>query len=354
MINEWGVEVDGSFGSDPRAEIWRSRQSEREIWHDHGNYPRADSYNFYLSYHAMLVVAARLLQRMPVLYRHDWSENEWAEWLRRHLLTRDDGRWLADRRDPAPLLTRDWNQQNETEKWHLEISNIDFLDGILFGRKGKTCLTVFGSWDERDNRREESFHVSTALVSPAASQSLLNALTTCLNPYDFKLPDYEEDNMEFGTYPFELWGWIWRDYTSHGLDEHDPLAAQIDYPPYQIGQSIVDKLSLSADFEARKWFLPDTDVASLLCELWSTSRIGTNEDPFRQGKRLSASLAFLRNLCFSLECKLIIKVQVKRQYNRDYYMRNEDGVGQAPPHFGVYILSADGQLRDTKTNYQLR
>lgn len=354
VIREWCVEADGSFRNDPRAGLWRSPRNERETWHDHGSYPRADNYSFYLSYHAMFVVAARLLQKMPVVHRRDWCEDEWAEWLHRHLLTRNDRRWLADRRDPAPLLQRDWIHQKKTENWRSEITSIDFLDGILFERKGETWLNVFGSWKEGDSDREESFYVSTALVSPAASQSLLNALTTCTDPNDFKLPDYQEEHMEFEPYPFVLKGWVWREYTDRRLDEHDPHAGQIAFPPYQVGQSIVEQLDLSVDPEQREWSLPNTSKASILCELWSTNKPGQDEDPLRHGERLSASLAFLKNLCLILECELIFKVQINRRFKHKPYMRNEDETGYTPPYSKIYILSADGKLRDAKTHYQLR
>ncbi|MCP4614280.1 MAG: ATP-binding protein [Planctomycetes bacterium] len=353
IVNEWSVNTDGSYQSDPRAGLWRSGRNERETWHDHGTYPRTDNYSFYLSYHAMFVVAARLLEKIPVVHRRDWCEDEWAEWLHRHLLTRNDGQWLADRRDPAPLLRRDWIHQEQTKNWRSEITTVDFLDGVLFKRKGETWLNVFGSWEEGDRERAESFRISTALVSPVASQSLLNALTTCPNPYDFKLPDYQEEDMEFGSYPFVLKGWVWRGYTDNRLDEYDLYAGQIAFPPYQVGESIVEKLGLSVDSEQREWFLPNTDKASMLCELWSTSKPRPDEDPLRHGERLSASLAFLKNLCLILECELVFEVQINRQFKRKSYMRNEDEIGYTPPHNKVYILSADGKLRDTETHYQL-
>ena len=120
----------------------------------------------------MFVVANNLLKQMSIVHKHDWPEDEWAEWLHRHLLTRDDGRWLADRRDPAPLLQQDWVYQKKTENWLSDITKVEFLDGIVFERKGETWLNVFGSWEERDYDSKESFYVSTALVSQASSQSL--------------------------------------------------------------------------------------------------------------------------------------------------------------------------------------
>jgi len=354
VVKGWGIGNDGSYDGDPRVSLWRSSRNERETWHDHGSYPRADNYSFYLSYHAMFVVAAKLLQKMPIIHHKDWVEDEWADWLHRHLLTRKDGCWLADRRDPAPLLQRDWIHNKKTENWRSEITTIDFLGGILFERDGKTWMNVSGSWEEGDSEREESFYISSALVSPKASQSLLNALTTCLDPHDYKLPDYEEENMEFKSVPFVLKGWLWRSYTDNRLDEYDPFAAQIAFPPYQVGETIVEKLGLSVDTEQREWFLPNTNKGSLLCEIWSTNKPERDEEPLRRGQRISASLNFLKHLCLIFKSELILKVEISRQFRYKSYTRNEDKYGYKPPHSKIFILSADGKFRDTEKSYQLR
>ncbi len=354
VINEWHINFDGSFQSDPRAGLWRSSRNERETWHDHGSYPRTDNYGFYLSYHAMFVVAAKLLQKMPVVHSRDWHENEWAEWLHRHLLTRNDGRWLADRRDPSPLLRRGWTSQKNFENWRSDVTAVDFLDVILTKQNGETWLNVFGSWNDSDTDHEESVHVSTALVSPKASQSLLNALTAYSDPHDFKIPDDEETDMEFETLPFVLKGWIGQEYTDNRLDEYDPYASQIAFPPYQVGRSVVDRLSLSVDSEQREWFLPNMDKASVLCELWTTDKPKPDEDPYRHGKRMSASLTLLKSLCSILDCELVFKVQIERRFKQKPYRKNDDETGYAPPHFRIYIFSADGRLRDAETHYHLR
>ncbi len=356
ILDEWHVNEDGSFNSDPRVGLWSSTRNERETWHDHGSYPRTDNYSFYLSYHSMLTIASKLLQKMPVVKKRDWYEDEdqWIEWLHRHLLTRNDGRWLADRRDPAPLLRPNWIRQAKAENWRSEITTDDFLDTILFERQGETWLNVSGSWQEGYSERVEDLYVSTALVSPPASQSLLNALTTCSDPNDFKLPNYEENEMEFDLAPFILKGWIWRGYTGKRLDEYDPFAGEIAFPPYQVSDVIVEQLGMSVDTEQREWFLPSSDKASLICELWSINKPRPDEDPLRRGERLSASLDFLKKLCLIQKCQIIFNIQISRRFHYGSHARNEGDNGYNPPHSKIYILSADGKLRDTETHYQIR
>ena len=354
VYKDWHTKIDDEFIRDPRAKLWRSNRHERETWHSHSNYPRTEDYSFYISYHAMLVVGAKLLLEMPVVNRRNSHEEHWSDWLRRHSLTRPDGRWLADRRDPAPLERRAWLQTKKTDDWRWEMTLDDFLDGLLIQHNGETWLNIFGGWSDNDGEREESFYVSSALVSSETAGSLLTALFTCQSPRDFKLPDYEEEGMEFETNPFELRGWVKRGYRYDGVDESDPQAATIDYPPFEIGKDITDRLGLTHDLEHREWRLPDADKASLRCELWSAEKVTDREGPSRQGKRLSASLTFLQKLCSVLERELIMKVEIERQLRRSYYSRSDDEFKYTEPSCKLYLLSADGKLRDEKTSYQLR
>ena len=355
ILNEWKIKNDGSYVNDSRQKLWRRYdRNGRETWHSHFSYPRTDNYSFYLSYHSMLVVAAKLLNKMPVVHSEDWPEDDWAEWLNHHLITRNDGCWLADRRDPAPLEQRKWINDNKDENWRKEIWPTDFLDGILIERNGETWLNVFGSWEDGDNERKEDYYVSSALVLPESSQSLLHALTNCSNPYDFKLPDYQEEDMEIELYPFMLKGWIWRNDTSKRLDEFDPFAGQIYYPPYQIGKSIIEQLKLTADSELREWYMDNQGEPCLLCEIWSSNKSSINDERLRQGIKLSASLEFLKKLCQITDCELILEVQINRGFRNNHYRSNDDEEEYKPPYSKVYILSADGELRDEKTNYKLR
>jgi hypothetical protein len=354
IINELKADRDGSYTSDPRVELWQSTQNERETWHDHGSYPRTDNYSFYFSYHAMFIVAARLLEKMPVVRRRNWYEDEdqWLEWLHRHTLTRSDGRWLSDRRDPAPLARPQWTETPNDENWRSAISDQDFLDVLSFEREGNSWLNVYGYWSEGYSNREEKLHIATALVSRAGSQSLLNALTTCPDPHDFKIPEYEEERMEFDKEPFRLKGWIWSSNRSKRLDELDPFAADIAYPPYQLGESIIEKMGLLADSEQRRWFLHNTDRPQVVSEIWSTKKPRWDEDPMRHGERVSASLAFLQELCKNFQCNIIIDVEIERRYSETSYIRNENDNGYRPPRNKIFILTGDGKLRDTETYYQ--
>lgn len=354
VINEWNIEHDGGYKNDPRHSLWRSSSDQQGTYHSHGSYPRIDDYNFYLSYHAMFVAASKLLEKMPVFHSSDWYEDEWENWLHRHLLTRSDGYWLYDRRDPIPMSRRDWIYETKNSDWREQITNDDFLDGILGERDGEIWLNVFGSWDDGDSERKESYYITSSLVSVETAQSLLNALSTCSNYHDFKLPEYEEERMEINLEPFKLKGWVYQEEVSKCLDEFDPHSAKVDYPPYSIGGSIVEQMKLSSDLEKREWKLPEEENTSVVCEIWTPMYNNHEDDLVRHGNRLAASLSFLKKLCMEYQSDLIIEIQISRRFRQKSYMRGGESDEYKPPLSKVFIFSADGRLRDKETYYELR
>ncbi|MCQ8183489.1 hypothetical protein NP603_20425 [Methylomonas sp. SURF-1] len=352
LFKYWNICMDGEYVRDSRQDLWRS---DRDTWHSHASYPKTDDYQFYLSYHAMLAVATKLLQAMPIVHKNDWYENAWQEWLQRHLLSRSDNRWLADRRDPAPLSRRAWLKNDKSDSWRWEIVADDFLEGLLLERDGKTWLNVSGSWSDNDSDRIEQFYIASAFVHPEASTALLNALTTCSNPRDYKIPDYQEEGMEFDEPPFQIQGWIYSKSQDKGLDEYDPFAGDISYPPYRPGESIVEQFGLWTDCEQRNWYSPNAENPVMVSELWGDKPPNGRDSPVRHGNRVNASLDFLTNVCARLGQDLIIKAQIERRYAyNSYRAKTDDGIEYPPPYSKVYLLSAGGKLRDAGKSYQLR
>jgi len=118
-----------------RRKIFRDMQTH----HSHGSHPRVDELRFYLSYHAMMVVAGKLLATTPVHHDPDDSEDGFRGWLRRYDVSRRDGGWLADRRDPIPLERPEWKDEKETDEWRWSIARNDF-DRILIAPDGRMNL----------------------------------------------------------------------------------------------------------------------------------------------------------------------------------------------------------------------
>ena len=238
VFKDWELHFDGEFIDDPRRALWKY---SGDIGYHQSSYPEIDDYSFYLSYHSMHVVASKLLNNMPLIHESDgWRENAWQEWLDSHTLTRDDGMWLADWRSYPPLSRRSWiGEKRRSPQWVHEVESKDFLDGLLYKQDNAQYLIVYGGWDDYDSEYVEDYYLTSAFVSPSTSQALLNALSTCKNPHDYKIPDYQEERMEFNVPDFELQGWVYHPSKEKGIDSLDPLGGNIYYPPYQIGERYI-------------------------------------------------------------------------------------------------------------------
>ncbi len=351
IVKEWNLGEKNGYDKDPRVILWNRSNNDRETWHDHGSYPRTDNLDFYLSYHSMLVVASRLIQKMPVIITTDDSEDEpWPYWLSSHLLTRTDGKWLADYRDPLPLNRPLWVSEEKTDTWQTEITEGDFLNYMQTEIRRELWVNVKGGWHEKNKERTETVSISTALVSPKTSDALLRALATCSDPHDYKLPYYNENRMEIESGSFQLKGWINERYNSKELHQFDPYADEIDYPPYSLGSTIAEKLGLLPDPDGKTWQIAHSAEIVLSCETWSSHREGRDEEPDQSGMRLKAKFSFLKELCSTLGYDLIFDVGIKRDINYRYDRENRE---YAKPQHKIFILSADGKLRTTGANYQL-
>ena len=140
----------------------RDRYGQDGTYASHGSYPDADDNEFYLSYHAMMIVAGRLLATTPT-HRDDRCKTpeKFKEWLSQHDLTRDDGRWLADRRDPPPLERPAWLHRKKGDAGYGAVSLEDFKKVLL----ERDLLNVWGQWSTADQATRRSVRVRSALVS---------------------------------------------------------------------------------------------------------------------------------------------------------------------------------------------
>lgn len=352
IIKQWGFEKQNGWKNDPRADLWSRYSEERETWHDHSSYPRTDNLDFYLSYHSMMVAAAKLLEKMSVVSKDQWTDNEWDEWISGHLLTSADGKWLSDYRGAVPLERPEWISLSKSENWRDDISEECFYKALRTeDSNGDLWINVRGGWEEKHSERTEKVSIASALVSRNASDALMRALHTCSDPDDFKLPDYEEKRMEIRSNPFELKGWIKKDYGSKRLDEHDPYAENVDFPPYMIGGDISEKLNLSAEKDGKLWYLPLSSNPDVECEIWSTCNMERDETPDQSGSRIKASIKFLKELCSVFNCDLILEVSIKRDITYKYRSR-EEKYEYSKPFNKLFILSSDGELRTTKANHK--
>lgn len=355
IIDEWKIKYDGSYLSDPRHIQWNSSRYENKTYHDHGSYPNIERYSFYLSFHSMFVVAARLINCMPVLCdaRYD-DEDNWTEWLQSFMLTQNNEMLLFDRRDEIPLLLPEWMNTKNKSSWDSEIDNQYFLDQLIQNDESDIWLNVFASWTHGEGDLREEVYISSAFVETETSQALLNALSSCKNPHDYKIPYYDEGEMEFDEKPFVLKGWIVHESSVEGLDKLDKLSGKIYYPVYKIGDLFAKQMKLQPDKQFRNWFKAGNNEPLLKCKTWSYDIALYGESEQLQGMNLSASLQFLKEFCRSEKKEMIIEVQIRRFFRESRYCNRSNDSDYTPPKHKVFILSTEGVLRDERGDFNFR
>ena len=348
IIRKWKTEKVNGYNNDPRYLIWNRYSGNRETWHDHGDCPESDNLDFYMSYHSLMVTASELLNTMPAVSRIEWPSDEWNDWLSDHLLSDPNGKWIYDYRDPVPIIRPKSLYEEKNENWKFEISDEDYLAALFTEDQNIKWINVKGGWTECVKDRQITVSISSALVSNSTSNALMNALQTCPDPHDFKLPDYGEENMEFLIPPFNMNGWIISDPNKQKSHENDPYADQIEYPPYIIGDNVSNKLSLTVDSMGKNWFISDSKNPLFVCEMWSSYRIDKDKNPDQSGMRMKATLPALQKICVSCKCDVIIKVMLKREINYNY---RTDKYEYTKDKHKIFLITSNGKIRSTDKNY---
>lgn len=346
VVNDWTMGGRNGYQNDPRVSLWNRSSSDRETWHDHGSYPKTDSLDFYLSYHSMMVAAAKLLKAMPVVEKREWREDVWREWLDRHLLTLEDGRWLSDIRGPLPLNRPKWTKNQRTDTWQSDISERDFRERLIEINKGEIWITVGGGWLEKVSERKEDVSIRSALVAKETSDALMRALQSCEDHHDYKIPDYEEEDMESDHGNYVLKGWLEYPSGSRGLDDFDQRSAEVSYPIISVGASVMSDLKLVSEFNT--WKVTGKTKEVLRCENWSTDRGERGEYTDQCGIRLKVNWNFLMQACKKYQRDLIIEMSI----NRNIIVSRMGGSNNyGKPVVKILIISADGTIRTTEGSF---
>ena len=131
----------------------------RQTYASHGSYPDTDDLHYYLSYHAMMIAAGRFLGTRPTHRDPDgWERDEFGAWLLLHGMSRNDGRWLADRRDPAPLERPAWCEREKDDSEYSVVTTRDFDQAFVQG----DLMSVWGNWSTGNSARVQEVYVRSA------------------------------------------------------------------------------------------------------------------------------------------------------------------------------------------------
>ncbi len=337
--DDFGVFGQGGWNSDPRHH--RKLYGDHETYHSHGSYPRGEDLSFYHSYHSMMMVAGELIDTVQRHQNKDYSD-ELEEWIARHSLTRADGLWLADRRDPDPIEVPKWKSEEVSDTWCFSVTKDDLLDAFQFADQG---ICVRGSWNNTDSDREERINVSSALVNAGYAHSLMRALQTASNPYDYRIP-HSGDDLEIDSGQFKLKGWVLDTSKEHGIDERDPWAGDIGYPPLRPAKWFATSNDLQSDDECRTWCSPSFGERPVMHSyVWGRKSERNDYNTPETGSRLIVDIEVLKLWLSSISMDLILEVQINREFRRGSYRhKQEDTPEYLLPYTLVILFRSNGKI----------
>ncbi|HSL02569.1 MAG TPA: hypothetical protein VK901_03405 [Nitrospiraceae bacterium] len=213
-VRKYDPHITSMYGSGGRS----IRHRNRII----GMTSRYHVYGQQLGWHALYLVAGEFLAKYPIVQRPYDDDDSWREWLRRELLTRNDGLWLADGVDRPPVDAQ-VNLYEKGEKGLVLTGDKAKLLGLLkIGSSIANELVVDGDWRSADGI---GIHIASALIPPQHAEKLALELSQ-EDPFQAWLPQAEgynggDEYSRSEKEPFKPW--IVRPSIEARLDETDPL-----------------------------------------------------------------------------------------------------------------------------------
>lgn len=332
--------------------------------YSHGSMPRVEDLQAYSAYHAMMIVAARLLKTHSVGKATYSINNEFYDWIKYRLLTLKDGRWAADRRDPQLTKAPPAPEKYDDKDWRWQV-NTDHLDSLMETDEG--LLVVAGDWTSAANQYLETISVTSALVPKVSAAAFLCAAQTSSNAQDYFFRfdedlvalDVGEDKKSNGedTKPtsevrqnvqFKLRRWTSGRGESYGVDEYDPWGESVRVPGDEPNAETISAMGLSSVDDGRRWV---TQTGALLrSETWTQPDSYGQEKQTIPGTRLSADRTFLKLLLTAnpWHC-LVVGLRLHRRAPR--YSSDKDEYGlYVQPYVRYYLIQEDGIARTLKSS----
>ena len=334
VVDRWGITLD-SWKDDPRHR--RGILKERATWASQGSHPAVEDYRFYLSYHALMCVAGDFLAGYPVVMDYS-GPGAWQRWLESRALTRSDGKWLADRRDPPPVDIRmSVGPSVESEGWQQTLDAKDF-DAQL-RPNGATKLVLWGWWKLSLGFREETISLRSALVRPKYSSALLRALQLSREPYGHGIPSSNSREGR-GVDGFQMTPIFESPERDYGLDRFDPLGGRISFPVHQPNRSLRKVAGLAAvDEELRVWTC-STHNGSVVSEVWGDWREREHRREANYGYRLSTNTRSVQDLLTAVKRDLIVQVSIERSVETS----GSREATYALPRWRNYLINRHGRF----------
>ena len=348
IIDIWGYGGDlGSSRREGRHDRFHGRDWMLSM-NRHGTKPTIERLHTHLEWHAMWCAAGELLKSEALVPLDADQWDELSARIAREKLA-EPPLWSTDLLVPTPLQVRNWrSDQSPLDKWIPGVREADHRNEI-FPSDSPRYIVIESSCERRTSDRSERTHVSSALVESGTGRSLLRALQTMNNPWDYKLPDEGEEGAEIDEPPYRFLGWLRRSEWEVGIDEKDPFrghAFHIDSSP---GLRVTDACALTRDEDGRpRWSTPGAEQPMFVYEAWGEA--GGDDERYRTrfgvaGHRLLVHREQLLSFLRGPELDLILEVEVTRREReaRRYSYENADEAREGQ-FARLYIFDREGNL----------
>ena len=303
---------NGHAECDPRQHIWQRRGLEYMPYKS--EFPEFDMYGFYLAYHSLMILANKLLKKLPVIYKWD-DENPWQEWIDRLGVTLSNGSWLSDRRDAIPhfffsekMLSRSYDSAD----W----LNIP-LAKLLCGGAENGFVSICGDWSVRSHENSLHCKIESVVIDVDNEESLLQILQNTEDPYEYWFPYYSEDpnltKTHIGNYSLEGFVQSCAEGNPNGSDSFDLQGGKISYTHYRLDDELTSIFKLVPDENMRYWYLPNKKIAFSNI-IWSSGqeRDARNKAPLKMGVLVNISLDLLKGICNTKKKHILTRVILKK------------------------------------------
>ncbi|QNE36854.1 hypothetical protein [Leifsonia shinshuensis] len=340
--------LSGTRSEDARHTLRIFGDQEKTYLHKHSD-PQVHDLDFYVSYHAMFIVAG-VLRRHKSVYRDPEHEfDDYQRWVRREGLTRPD-RWLvSDLRSARPASVQHQPLHGSDPTWRWSVKRTDFLAFVQQG--GQATVNLYSR--VAGYSASERVRVNTALAAEDRSLALIRSLQVDRAPSDFRLPDAGED-FEIDVPGYELRGWI--DYSPHDLrlDRSDPFAKGLSFPPVSPAEWVSHDAGLDFRAESNSWADPQAfEVYDL--QSWQHAD-DPRHDRGEEGHLLSVQKSWLDAFLSKRRLDLVVEVSIDRNQRSAYQStrHSEEWLEYVESYTQLLLYRAHDGWYDYRGNYLAR
>ncbi len=310
----------------------------------HGSLPTVENLPLYYEYHAMFCAASELLDTVSLMKEDDdWGFYSWEGWIKSHGVIWEET-WLSDLRDPIPQNKMFWSTEfsNFDENWEKNVEDHQYDKAVGFLTDSETNFIVpYGSFTRYFGKNYESVSISSALVSTNTAESLLRALQTTENCYDYHIP-LEGEEAEVHVQNFELIGWLKTKYSENDeIEKNDPFVNQIDKNIVLFGKEVEDLFNIAYSDDLKVVTHNDRIVARF--SNWNDLKDHLHYGELKSaGNTLAVEKSFITDFLQKRKMCLIIKCHISRKFDdRDRHRSSEENKYIAK----LYLIYPHGEVK---------